>query len=84
MGEIDWGKVDLVVMVGAMLSKSLNQFSLDGQGSGRCCLMSHTWFMMGDATLNNTVTSREVIFPSNPSRLLPERKKKYSFVLACP
>ena len=30
MGETDWGKLGLVLMGGAMLSKSLIQFSVDG------------------------------------------------------
>ena len=33
MGKTDWGKLDLVLMGGAMLSKSLIQFSVEGQGS---------------------------------------------------
>ena len=33
MGETDWEKLGLVLMGGAMLSKSLIQFSIDGQGS---------------------------------------------------
>ena len=32
MGEIDWGELGLVLMGGAMLSKSLFQFSVDGWG----------------------------------------------------
>ena len=32
MGDIDWGKLGLVLMGGAMLSKSSIQFSVDGQG----------------------------------------------------
>ena len=32
MGETDWGQLCLVLMGGAMLSKSLIQFSVDGQG----------------------------------------------------
>ena len=32
MGRTDWGKLGLVLMGGAMLSKSLIQFSVDGQG----------------------------------------------------
>lgn len=51
--------------------------------TGRCATTSHRWFMMGAVTLNNTVTSREVIFPSiNFQDYF--RKKKISFVLACP
>ena len=30
MGETDWGKMGLDLMDGAMLSKSLIQFSVDG------------------------------------------------------
>ena len=33
-----WGKMDLVLMGGAMLSKSLIQFSVDGRGSGSSLL----------------------------------------------
>ena len=32
MGETDWEKLGLVLMGGAMLSKSLIQFSVDGWG----------------------------------------------------
>ena len=32
MGDTDWGKLSLVLMGGAMLSKSLTQFSVDGRG----------------------------------------------------
>ena len=32
MGDIDWGKLGLVLMGEAMLSRSLVQFSVDGQG----------------------------------------------------
>ena len=33
MGETDWGKLGFILMGGAMLSKSLTQFPVDGQGS---------------------------------------------------
>ena len=32
MGDIDWGKLGLVLMGEAMLSNSLIQFSVDGRG----------------------------------------------------
>ena len=32
MGETDWGKLGFILMGGAMLSKSLTQFSVDGWG----------------------------------------------------
>ena len=32
MGEADWGKLGVVLMGGAMLSKSLIQFPVDGRG----------------------------------------------------
>ena len=32
MGETDWGKLGLVLMGGAMLSKSLIQFYVEGRG----------------------------------------------------
>ena len=32
MGETDWGKLGLLLMGRAMLSKSLIQFSVDGRG----------------------------------------------------
>ena len=37
MGRTDWGKLGLVLMGGAMHSKSLIQFSIDGTGCA-CCL----------------------------------------------
>ena len=41
MGENDWGKLGLVLMGGAMLNKSLIQFSIDGWSCAPCRLF--TW-----------------------------------------
>ena len=55
MGEIDWGELGLVLMGGAMLSKSLFQFSVDGWGCVpsllfdlvlilKYCIVKHRYF----------------------------------------
>ena len=66
MGEIDWGKVDLVVMVGAMLSKYLNQFSLDGQGWFILLFMYLTCFLSNSLyslISSNNLFSRWTLIP---------------------
>ena len=62
MGETDWRKLGLVLMGRAMLSKSLIQFSVDGQG----CVPSLLFDLLFSGDILNRIQANPKGMNDNP------------------